>query len=86
MMYVLDTFNQEGWEVPEDSTLFIMKRPFVREGSVMVPMRLIRPAVLRSIDRMESDNRKISVVGAVPDESETMRKFFLSYLLPELAD
>lgn len=25
MMYVLDSFNQEGWEVPEDATLAIMK-------------------------------------------------------------
>lgn len=32
MMYVLDSFNREGWEVPEDATLAIMKKPFVREG------------------------------------------------------
>ncbi len=78
MMHAVDTFNQEGWEIPEDTVLVIQKRPFVRAGSVTVPFRLIRESVVRAIERTYPTYLEI------PDEEERLRKFFARYLLVEM--
>ena len=80
MMFVLDSFNGEGWELPEDAVLSIMKKPYVREGGVSVPVRLIRPAVLSAIDR------SFSLYSAISDEEARIEKFFRKYLVSELAE
>lgn len=80
MMYVLDSFNREGWEVPPDATLAIMKKPYVREGGVSVPMSLIRPAVLAAI------GRKFTHYNEVEDEEERLERFFRTFLITELAE
>lgn len=79
MMHVLDTFNQEGWEIPENTVLVIQKKPFVREGSVCVPFRYIRESVLKAMER------SFPLYLGITDEEERIRKFFNAYLLSELA-
>lgn len=78
MMHAVDTFNQEGWEIPEDTVLVIQKRPFVRAGSVAVPFPLIRKSVLKAMERT------FQTYLEIPDEEERLRKFFVRYLLVEM--
>lgn len=78
MMYALDSVNEDGWEIPDDATFVLMKKPYVREGAVSVPFSLFRKAVLRAIDR------SFTLYAGIKDESERMRRFFNSYLLSGL--
>lgn len=79
MMYAIDSVNEEGWEIPDDATFVLMKKPYVREGAVSVPFSLFRKSVLRSIER------SFTLYAGIRDESERMRRFFNAYLLSELA-
>lgn len=78
MMHAVDVFNQEGWEIPEDTHLVIQKRPFVNDGSVTVPFPLIRKSVLAAMER------SFPMYLEIPDEEERIRKFFARYLLTEM--
>ncbi len=79
MMYLVDDYRQGGEEIPEDATIFIMKRAYERDGAFAIPFRLVRKSVLAAIDR------SFPLYGQIRDEEERICRFFKNYVIPELA-
>lgn len=79
VMHLVDDYRQGGEEIPEDATIFIMKRAYERDGAFAIPFRLVRKTVLAAIDR------SFPLYGQIRDEEERVFRFFKNYVIPELA-
>jgi hypothetical protein len=79
VMHLVDDYRQGGEEIPEDATIFIMKRAYERDGAFAIPFRLVRKSVLAAIDR------SFPLYGQIRDEEERIFRFFKNYVIPELA-
>lgn len=78
LLYVRDGLRESGYEVPDDSRLTLLKRPYVREGSVTLPVRLLSRALSDAVAR-------VSPIYANLSPEARIEKYFLARVLPNVA-